>query len=227
MFKCVPNLFKVVQMCSNVFQHCSNVFKYVQNLFKCVLMCSIVLKCVCTLFKCVQICSNMFKNCSNVLNCVQNLFKCFWTLFKCVQMISYVFKCVQVMVMGGLWVAKVGFGRLKVVIGGYEWLSGFQCLGLALKMQSWQQVLLTKCLFLTKRPSWQNVHPDKMSILTKHTFLTKRLLTFSQHKSWALKHGRKSVIQINHASGTPICLVNIISVFFQKNTGFKSNEIQL
>ena len=26
--------------------------------------------------------------------------------------------------MGGLWVAKVGFGRLKVVIGGYEWLSG-------------------------------------------------------------------------------------------------------
>ena len=48
----------------------------------------------------------------------------FLTLFKCVQMISYVFKCVQVMVMGGLWVAKVGFGRLKVVIGGYEWLSG-------------------------------------------------------------------------------------------------------
>ena len=39
-------------------------------------------------------------------------------------------------IMGGLWVAKVGFGRLKVVIGGYEWLSGFQCLGLALKMQS-------------------------------------------------------------------------------------------
>ena len=39
-------------------------------------------------------------------------------------MISYVFKCVQVMVMGGLWVAKVGFGRSKVVIGGYEWLSG-------------------------------------------------------------------------------------------------------
>ena len=39
-------------------------------------------------------------------------------------MISYVFKCVQVMAMGGLWVAKVGFGRLKVVIGGYEWLSG-------------------------------------------------------------------------------------------------------
>ena len=38
--------------------------------------------------------------------------------------------------LGGLWVAKVGFGRLKVVIGGYEWLSGFQCLGLALKMQS-------------------------------------------------------------------------------------------
>ena len=31
-------------------------------------------------------------------------------------MISYVFKCVQVMVMGGRWVAKVGFGRLKVVI---------------------------------------------------------------------------------------------------------------
>ena len=26
--------------------------------------------------------------------------------------------------LGGLWVAKVGFGRLKVVIGGYEWLSG-------------------------------------------------------------------------------------------------------
>ena len=25
---------------------------------------------------------------------------------------------------GVLWVAKVGFGRLKVVIGGYEWLSG-------------------------------------------------------------------------------------------------------
>ena len=208
-------------MCSNVFQHCSNVFKYVQNLFKCVLMCSIVLKCVCTLFKCVQICSNMFKNCSNVLNCVQNLFKCFWTLFKCVQMISYVFKCVQVMVMGGLWVAKVGFGRLKVVIGGYEWLSGV-CV--------W--VLPWKCnpdnkSSLQNVSSWQNVHPDKMSILTKHTFLTKCLLTFSQHKSWALKHGRKSVIQINHASGTPICLVNIISVFFQKNTGFKSNEIQL
>ena len=26
--------------------------------------------------------------------------------------------------LGGLWVAKVGFVRLKVVIGGYEWLSG-------------------------------------------------------------------------------------------------------
>ena len=154
-------MFKVVQMCSNVFQHCSNVFKYVQKLFKCVLMCSIVLKCVCTLFKCVQICSNMFKNCSNVLNCVQNLFKCFWTLFKCVQMISYVFKCVQVMVMGGLWVAKVGFGRLKVVIGGYEWLSGV-CV--------W--VLPWKCnpdnkSSLQNVSSWQNVHPDKTSILTK------------------------------------------------------------
>ena len=228
MFKCVPNLFKVVQMCSNVFQHCSNVFKYVQNLFKCVLMCSIVLKCVCTLFKCVQICSNMFKNCSNVLNCVQNLFKCFWTLFKCVQMISYVFKCVQVMVMGGLWVAKVGFGRLKVVIGGYEWLSGFvfgSCLENAILTTSppYKMSLPDKTSILTKRPSWQNVHPGKMSILIKHTFVTKRLLTFSQHKSRALIHGRNSAIQIIHASGTPICLVNIISVYFQKNTGFKSN----
>ena len=38
-------------------------------------------------------------------------------------MISYVFKCVQVMVMGGLWVAKVGFGRLKwllAVMSGYQ-----------------------------------------------------------------------------------------------------------
>ena len=26
--------------------------------------------------------------------------------------------------LGGLWVAKVGFGRSKVVIGSYEWLSG-------------------------------------------------------------------------------------------------------
>ena len=178
MFKCVPNLFKVVQMCSNVFQHCSNVFKYVQNLFKCVLMCSIVLKCVCTLFKCVQICSNMFKICSNVLNCVQNLFKCFWTLFKCVQMISYVFKCVQVMVMGGLWVAKVGFGRLKVVIGGYEWLSGVCVWVLPWKcnpdnksslknVSSWQNVYPDKTSILTKCPSWQNVHPDKTYIRDK------------------------------------------------------------
>ena len=45
-----------------------------------------------------------------------------------------------------------------------------------------------KTSILTTRPSWKNVHPEKMSILTKHTFLTKRLLTFSQHKSWALKH---------------------------------------
>ena len=51
-------------------------------------------------------------------------------------MISYVFKCVQVMVMGGLWVAKVGFWRLKVVIGGYEWLAVCLCLCLALKLQS-------------------------------------------------------------------------------------------
>ena len=29
-------------------------------------------------------------------------------------------RCVQVMVMGGLWVAKVGFGRLKVVIGDWQ-----------------------------------------------------------------------------------------------------------
>ena len=27
-------------------------------------------------------------------------------------------------IMGGLWVAKIGFGWLKVVIGGDEWLSG-------------------------------------------------------------------------------------------------------
>ena len=26
--------------------------------------------------------------------------------------------------LGGLWVVKVGFGQLKAVIGGYEWLSG-------------------------------------------------------------------------------------------------------
>ena len=26
--------------------------------------------------------------------------------------------------LGGLWVAKDGFGRSKVIIGGYEWLSG-------------------------------------------------------------------------------------------------------
>ena len=29
--------------------------------------------------------------------------------------------------LGGLWVAKVGFGRSKVVIGGYERLLGVVC----------------------------------------------------------------------------------------------------
>ena len=39
---------------------------------------------------------------------------------------SFVFLGFQVVMvfLGGLWVAKVGFGRSKVVIGGYEWLSG-------------------------------------------------------------------------------------------------------
>ena len=174
-------------MCSKVLKTCSNVFK----------TCSSVFKCVCTLFKCVQICSNVFKICSNVLNCVQNLFKCFWTLFKCVQMISYVFKCVQVMVMGGLWVAKVGFGRLKVVIGGYEWLSGVCVWVLPWKCNPDNKSSLQNVSSWQNVHHWQNVQPDKMSILTKHTFLTKRLLTFSQHKSWALKHGRKSSIQLH------------------------------
>ena len=173
-------------------------------------------------------CLNVLKTCSNVLflavlsgygwlfggdGCflvVTSDYEYIWGEYVC-------FLGLQVAFLGGLLVAKLGFGRLKVVIGGYEWLSGV-CV--------W--VLPWKCnpdnkSSLQNVSSWQNVHPDKMSILTKHTFLTKCLLTFSQHKSWALKHGRKSVIQINHASGTPICLVNIISVYFQKNTGFKSN----
>ena len=40
---------------------------------------------------------------------------------------TFVFLGLQVVIvffLGGLCVAKVGFGRLKVVIGGYEWLSG-------------------------------------------------------------------------------------------------------
>ena len=66
--------------------------------------------------------------------------------------------------------------------------------------------------------------PRCNGVLIKHTFVTKRILTFSQR---ALIHERNSAIQIIHASGTPICLVNLISIFFQENTGFKSNEIQL
>ena len=156
-------------MCPKLVQGCSNVFKCVSTLFKCFQICSKLVQMCSNVFNCaqmclhiVQMCSNLFKNCSNVLNCVQNLFKCFWTLFKCVQMISYVFKCVQVMVMGGLWVAKVGFGRLKVVIGGYEWLSGvcvwvlpWKCLTTS---PPYKMSLPDKTSILTKRPSWQNIH---------------------------------------------------------------------
>ena len=51
------------------------------------------------MFKYVQMCSNEFKTFSNVIQCNLGF-------------------------LGGLWVAKLGFGRLKVVIGDYEWLSG-------------------------------------------------------------------------------------------------------
>ena len=85
-------------------------------------------------------CSNVFnvlKTCSNVLvlalisgygrvfggnGCffvVTSDYECIWGEYVC-------FLGLQVVMdfLGGLWVAKVGFGRLKVVIGGYEWLSG-------------------------------------------------------------------------------------------------------
>ena len=37
---------------------------------------------------------------------------------------TFVFLGLQVAMgfLGGLWVAKLGFGRLKVIIGGYKWL---------------------------------------------------------------------------------------------------------
>ena len=46
-------------------------------------------------------------------------YECIWGEYVC-------FLGLQVVMgfLGGLWVAKVGFGRLKKVIGGYEWLSG-------------------------------------------------------------------------------------------------------
>ena len=53
-----------------------------------------------------------------MLRLVQNLFKTFD--YECIWG-EYVFFGGFHVVMGGLWVAKVGFGLLKVVIGGYEW----------------------------------------------------------------------------------------------------------
>ena len=46
-------------------------------------------------------------------------YECIWGEYIC-------FLGLQVVMdfLGGLWVAKVGFGQLKVVIGGYEWLLG-------------------------------------------------------------------------------------------------------
>ena len=157
-------------------------------------------------------CSNVFEHCSNV---------CKWFL-----MCSNVFR---------LWLWVV-FGWLRLVLGGQKWLlavmSGYQvfvfvsCLEIAIltTIPPDKMSLPDKTSILTKRPSWQNVHPGKMSILIKHTFVTKRLLTFSQHKSRALIHGRNSAIQIIHASGTPMCLVNIISVYFRKK--MDSNQIK-
>ena len=60
------------------------------------------------------------------------------------------------MVMGGLWVAKVGFGRLKVVMAfmsGYQVFVFVSCLEIAI---------------LTTIP------PDKMSLPDKTSILTKR-----------------------------------------------------
>ena len=104
---------------------------------------------------------------------------------------------------GFFWVV---FWWLRLVLGGQKWLLAV--------MSGYQVFVFGSCLenaILTTSPPYKmslpdktsilpNLHPDKMSILTKHTFLTKRLLTFSQHKSWTLKHGGNSVIQINHAS---------------------------
>ena len=183
-------------------------------------------------FKCDSMCSNVFKYAENLFKCVG--FGCYKWLWVGIRW-HWLF-------LGGdkwLWVHMgwnrlffgvssgygffwVVFGWLRLVLGGQKWLLAV--------MSGYQVFVFGSCLenaILTTSPPYKMSLPDKTSILTKHTFLTKRLLTFSQHKSWALKHGRKSVIQINHASGTSICLVNIISVFFQKNTGFKSNEIQL
>ena len=44
-------------------------------------------------------------------------YECIWGEYVC-------FLGLQVAFLGGLLVAKLGFGRLKVVIGSYEWLSG-------------------------------------------------------------------------------------------------------
>ena len=83
-------------------------------------------------------------------------YECIWGEYSC-------FLGLQVVMdfLGGLWVAKVGFGRLKVVIGGYEWLSGF---------------VFGSCLenaILTTSPPYKMSLPDKTSIIDKTSNLTK------------------------------------------------------
>ena len=75
--------------------------------------------------------SNVFITCSNVFRCVQMRKR---LLFGAAS--GYGFFCVVFGLLRLVWVVKSGHWRLWVVIR-------CLCLGLALKMQSWQQVLLT------------------------------------------------------------------------------------
>ena len=85
------------------------------------------------MFKCAQMCLNMLKTCSNVLvlavlsaygwvlsinGCflvVTSDYECLWDEYGCFLGSKWLW-----VFLGGLWVAKNGFQRLKVVIDGYE-----------------------------------------------------------------------------------------------------------